>query len=367
MSDLKHIKNVTVYRDEKYYCGPGPTAVVLDHSEILVAFRRCLSWTEYGYWDHYHPNTEACIVRTADEGDHWSSPEVFWKGGITNQNFRVISDGAIVATMFDNVWVPNVVYDTVAGKRGVYKREMCNVNAGAFTTRSEDGGRTWTKPFWVERVPGVEPVFDGWNSPLAIRGPVEQLADGDLLYPVYVGVSGDGGRERAFAVASSDGGRTWSFRGLVAEDPTNEVGFNELTFHQCPSGKVVAFIRSAGADGWLFTATSKDNGRTWTDPVKEDCWGHPFVAASMPSGNVLLCYGYRREPCGIRARLLGPECDNIADSPELVLRDDGVTFDLGYPDLTILPDGRAFIVYYMNSKDDEARTRYIAADFVEET
>ena len=366
MSKLEHVKNLSIYRNDEYYCGPGPTACIVDGGTILVAFRRCTSWTKYGYWDHYHPNTEACITRSSDGGSTWSDPEVFWRGGVTNQNFRVIADGSIVATMFDNTWIPEVVWEQVKDRRGVYKRTMCSVMAGAFTIRSEDSGRTWQGPYWVKEVPGLEPVFEGGNAPLAIRGPIEELADGTLLYPLYVGVAANGDPEIAYAVASSDSGRTWEYRGTVAADPALEIGYNELTFHQCPSGKIVAFIRSAKADGWLYTSFSDDNGYTWSEPLREACWGHPFTAASLLGGNVVLCYGYRREPFGIRARLLNPECTDIGESEEIVLREDGAKGDLGYPDLTVLPDGSVLIIYYMNSRDDDGQTRYIAADVVKE-
>ena len=78
---------------------------------------------------------------------------------------------------------------------------------------------------------------------------------------------------------------------------------------------------------------------------------------------MLLVYGYRHPPFGIRARVLDAECTDFATAPEIVLRDDGGSVDLGYPWATMLGDGsRALVVYYFNEKDG---TRYIAGTLLQ--
>ena len=84
---------------------------------------------------------------------------------------------------------------------------------------------------------------------------------------------------------------------------------------------------------------------------------------------MLLVYGYRFEGIGVRGRLLPPDCGTANISEEFVIRDDGVSMDLGYPDACLLPDGRAFIVYYINRRVDSAEKtapRYIESCIVEE-
>jgi hypothetical protein len=66
---------------------------------------------------------------------------------------------------------------------------------------------------------------------------------------------------------------------------------------------------------------------------------------------VLLVYGYRHKPMGIRARVLDPECTNVATASEVVLRDDGGSVDLGYPWATMVGKDRALVVYYFNQAD----------------
>ena len=79
--------------------------------------------------------------------------------------------------------------------------------------------------------------------------------------------------------------------------------------------------------------------------------GHPLQASRLPDDRVLLVYGYRHKPFGIRARVLDAECTNPAAAPEVVLRDDGGSIDLGYPWSTVIAKDRALIVYYFNHAD----------------
>jgi hypothetical protein len=77
---------------------------------------------------------------------------------------------------------------------------------------------------------------------------------------------------------------------------------------------------------------------------------------------VLLVYGYRHAPFGIRARVLDAECTNAESADEIVLRDDGGNTDLGYPWATMITDQRALVVYYFNKANGP---RHIAGTFIE--
>ena len=77
---------------------------------------------------------------------------------------------------------------------------------------------------------------------------------------------------------------------------------------------------------------------------------------------MLLVYGYRHPPYGIRARVLDPECKNVASAEEIILRDDGGDGDLGYPWATLVSRNRALVVYYFNRANG---TRHIAGTFLQ--
>ena len=64
---------------------------------------------------------------------------------------------------------------------------------------------------------------------------------------------------------------------------------------------------------------------------------------------VVCVYGYRHEPFGQRALL---SRDGLHWSEELILRDDGLDADLGYPASVELDDGSILTVYYQRLPGD---------------
>jgi len=103
----------------------------------------------------------------------------------------------------------------------------------------------------------------------------------------------------------------------------------------------------------LHIAVSEDDGRTFA-PVEEidGLWGSsPFHALRLNSGKVLVTYGYRRQPFGIRAKLCDAELSDLATAEELILRDDAPNGDLGYPHSLQLADGTILVSYYISGDD----------------
>ena len=90
--------------------------------------------------------------------------------------------------------------------------------------------------------------------------------------------------------------------------------------------------------------------------------GHPLNALRLPDNRVLLTYGYRHKPFGIRARILNAECTDFATAPEIILRDDGLNTDLGYTWPVQLDRNRVLVVYYFSK---ESKTRHIAGTILE--
>ena len=129
------------------------------------------------------------------------------------------------------------------------------------------------------------------------------------------------------------------------------VTFNETSVYETPKGDIVAFLRTAGLNDHLVVARSKDRGKSFQKWEDGGFQGHPFYALRLPDQRVLLVYGYRHKPYGIRARVLDAECTQLATAPEIILREDGGGVDLGYPWATMVSDDRALVVYYFNQAD----------------
>ncbi|HNX55396.1 MAG TPA: hypothetical protein PKO30_07415, partial [Prolixibacteraceae bacterium] len=63
----------------------------------------------------------------------------------------------------------------------------------------------------------------------------------------------------------------------------------------------------------------------------------------------------------IRARILNAECTDFASAPELIIRDDGGSGDLGYSWSEMIDQNRVLVVYYFNHNNGN---RYIAGSII---
>lgn len=159
---------------------------------------------------------------------------------------------------------------------------------------------------------------------------------------------------------SEDKGITWTYSAPVAVD--DEVAFNETSIYETPKGDLVAFLRTARLDDQACIARSTDGGKTFQPWQKMEFQGHPLQAVRLPDNRVLLTYGYRHKPYGIRARILNAECTDFATAPEMVLRDDGVGTDIGYPWAVVLDKKRVLVTYYFATAD---KSQHIAGTVLE--
>jgi len=64
-----------------------------------------------------------------------------------------------------------------------------------------------------------------------------------------------------------------------------------------------------------------------------------------------MVYGYRMEPFGQRAKISYDE--GVTWSEEIILRDDGLCNDLGYPASIELPGGEIISIYYQALKHND--------------
>jgi hypothetical protein len=106
---------------------------------------------------------------------------------------------------------------------------------------------------------------------------------------------------------------------------------------------------------WSELFASDDGGATWEFLSRINDFGAPCSLVVMPDGRVVAVYGYRLMPSGIRAAV--SEDGGKTWGPELIVRDDGGSWDLGYPNSWHAGDGQIGVLYYFNSKDDSWERR----------
>jgi len=262
------------------------------------------------------------------------------------------------------------------------------------SSRSEDGGRTWSKPVVVvntrsydDRNPAVGVAQDGtvvvtyhangmygadgkymtdrrtpkalhtgrvlstnhgrsWGEPMlwtdqtpwdsqSPYGSMLTLEDGRMAMPIYL--------EKTWLLWSRDNGRTWGEHQLVADD------INETAYCVLLSGGWLLVGRSNRDKEQSSFVRSSPDGKTWSEP--RPFFGgtrHPSDLAVLGDGSVLCVFGYRNEPCGARARRSTDGGMTWSDV-ELVVHDKATTGDCGYPS-AVRWNGWVVMFYYDASK-----------------
>ncbi|GAA3412246.1 sialidase family protein [Paenibacillus hodogayensis] len=357
------VQHIVICKDGQY--NSFPNIVVNKEGAFVAAFRQAPDRQDTYGLQHVDPSSKAVYV-TSSDGETWSpETKVLYDDflyGVQDPCLNALSDGTLFATCFmwkvaeredvqDDPDYDYRVYDKWLGKR-----------VGSYTLRSKDGGISWDRPI---------PVGLGR---LSIRGNVVESADGSLLVPFYNESDGtQDGVSRVIIGLTTDRGMTWTRRAVI--EPEQGYGLFEPNLYRTPSGKLVMFARchkrsprpEDGSEAYpLVTAESFDDGLTWSAPIRRPYYSpSPFHPLRLRDGRLLLTYGYRFKPYGIRAVLLDGECERWPEATETNLREDGHGGDIGYTSTVELHDGRVLIVYYYSRQDE--RVRYIAGTICELT
>ena len=224
---------------------------------------------------------------------------------------------------------------------------MGNIHVGpSWFFYTTDKGKSWNGPF---KLP------DFGHKGIAAR--TDYLVDGRHELTMFLTAAKSDGREgRVICVRTMDGGRTWRQIGLVGPEPdASDFAIMPSSVRLSPAS-ILTLVRHRR---WIEAYRSDDNGASWahvTRAVPDTGRGNPPSLLKLRDGRLVVTFGYRAEPYGIRARISRDEGKTWSD--DIVLRSDAADWDLGYTRSVQRPDGKVVTVYYYNdAKSDE---RYIA-------
>ncbi|PWJ58156.1 BNR repeat protein [Dyadobacter jejuensis] len=358
---IKKIKDIVIYKDDTYFSA-FPSVIKRPDGELVVAFRRAPDRKIFGesHTNHVDPNSYLVMVRSRD-GEQWSpTPELLYAhplGGSQDPCLLQLQDGSILCTSYGWAFVKSEVRPHL--KQPNFQAGEATF-LGGYLMRSTDGGATWSQPIYPPHIqPEINFSADGKPLPAYNRGALCEGKDGLIYWIVAASDSNSPKKTSNHLLVSDDKGLTWLYKSVVAIDST--ASFNESSIYQTPKGDLVGFLRTARMDGQACIARSTDGGETFKWQ-KMGFQGHPLNVLRLPDNRVLLTYGYRQKPYGIRARILNSECTDFATAQEFVLRDDGGSSDLGYSWPVQLDNERVLVTYYFN-KDNG--TRHIAGTIIE--
>ena len=333
-----------------------PTVARLDDGRLVVGASGLRS-------EHGCPFGKTVMLYSSDEGLTWSEPVVINDSPLDDRDVGVVSCGgsSILVTWFTldprgyfgPQWGQKTEEDRARWRKAhdgctdeVVKRWL-----GSWILLSDDG-ETWSEPI---------------RSPVSTpHGPILR-SSGDLL---YLGKMDYDTPERVYgriaACRSTDGGRTWTELGTVPPfEGTRRTNYLEPYAVELPDGKLVGMIRfqtreddvlaDDPAPGLirfsLFQTESIDGGATWTPAQPTGIYGSPPHLIRHSTGALVCVYGYRRKPFGQRVRVSRDSGNTWPQ--ELILRDDGPDWDLGYPASVEMPDASIFTIYYQKSAAGE--------------
>lgn len=221
---------------------------------------------------------------------------------------------------------------------------------------STDRCKSWKGPF---AFPALDQIGIMARTDYIIDGPKEMMV-------FMTAGKRDDTEGRPFCARTIDGGLTWQFVAYITPEPPKG-GYSIMPATvRVSDSELVSIIRRRekigpenGSAWWIDCWKSYDNGATWHikhNPLAAN-QGNPATLHKLKDGRLVAVYGHRGAPYGIRARISTDNGESWGD--EIILRDDGARWDLGYPRTVIRPDGKLVTAYYFN--DAAQKERYIAA------
>lgn len=361
---MKVTDHITIFRNPLVYAS-FPNMARLKDGTIICAFRHAKDrQLLFGRVTHIDPSAKDVYLLSKDGGKSFQKrTHTIINDKYSDQDpcVNVLQDGRIIVTYFR--------WELCAAGRGkkkwgedqfeAYGRTLwhnydCFPGGVAFSI-SDDNGISWT------HFPRLH--VKGMSETGGIRGNLVELPNGDLLLPFY-GSNSISELDRSGLIVSRDRGESWEYLSTMAFDPECKKNYLEPNIYRTASGKIVGLFRTQTNFRLpdvdfestylnLHISVSLDDGKTF-GPVQEipNLWGSsPFHALRLSDGRVLLSYGYRREPFGIRARICDPELEHIEDGEELILTEGAPNGDLGYPHAIQLDDGTVLVSYYICDKN----------------
>lgn len=106
---------------------------------------------------------------------------------------------------------------------------------------------------------------------------------------------------------------------------------------------------------WIDVYETKDGGRTWhflskiADTDKGRRNGNPPAMVYLNDGTICVAYGFRGVPYAILARTSNDEGQTW--SKEIVIREDGTKWDMGYVRMVPREDNKVLMVYYFSTEE----------------
>ena len=342
-------KNVIVYKEADRFAGwPANNGIWSWGDEIVVGFT-------LGYHDitkfSGHPinrnrPSPQRLARSLDGGETWTIEVPSYYNDEGEEPEPVDLEESIDFSNPDLALMFRMEHSNHGYSRFFYSYDRCH---------------TWKGPYTL-------PTFDRKG----IFARTDYIINGKHDLQAFLTAAEDeGGEGWPFCARTRDGGLSWEFQGWIGPQPDPRGGYAIMpSTLRLKNGALLSMIRRRGIfdEGkrwWVEAFLSPDDGKSWyhLDQPRISNKGNPAHMIRLQDGRIALTYGWRGDPYGIRAKISDDE--GITWSEEIILRDDGREWDLGYPRTVQRADGKCVTAYYFN--DNTGKERFIAATIWEPT
>ena len=306
-----------------------PGVAKLPDGDLAVVFREGA--------EHVCPYGRICMTVSKDGGRNWSAPFVVWDTATDERDpsLHMLPDGRMMLThMAWNSWTRAKRTSEKFPAASAYVAQAGLPKYGySQYLFSSDGGKTWTG-----RKIGDSRMF-------CPHGPAYK--DGFFYQPVTAHENGK--RQVCMYRINSDATQIERI-GLVGEtaDGNSRVKPIYMEPHTVilPDGTMVTALR-VDCDGFMRISFSGDGGKSWSEPAKTPIRGFPQHLLQLKDGRLLATYGHRYRPgLGVRACISRDGGRTWDIDREIIIRNNGLNGDLGYPVSIELEDGKVLTVYY---------------------
>lgn len=360
---IKGISHHVLYRSERFFSA-FPSVATTAEGKVFLAFRRApdhrwllgdIADEDFNSVDHVHFRSHVAFGALGADLKLVAEPEILpvhAEAGDQDGNLFISKTGRLFQYGFRWYPVTKEITDKLV-EEGFQPYGSAHLGAGyifygSYVRYSDDEGGHWSHPFELARDPLLPPAkWEAIPASASLRGSMVELENGDLLLASYTGGLDGVPHDCSRIMVSKDAGETWDFTDQYFV--RKEGALQEPTLALWPEGKVTIFHRTTNNDDKLITAEASVSDLQFGPLETHEVIGHPYDALVLPGGRLFLVYGYRHQPMGVRARLVDVG-QSIADAEEIIIRDDSLSRDTGYPSATLLPGGRILVVYYIADK-----------------